>query len=80
MKHTISILCNDTPGVLNRISSLFSRRGLLKLFIRPVFGPYILTIKRLLSTIVLINIEPSVSFLNLRSKRPSAILASLPVG
>ena len=27
MKHTISILCEDTPGVLNRISSLFSRRG-----------------------------------------------------
>ncbi|HEB10497.1 MAG TPA: acetolactate synthase small subunit, partial [Spirochaetales bacterium] len=27
MKHTISILCKDTPGVLNRISSLFSRRG-----------------------------------------------------
>ena len=27
MKHTISILCEDKPGVLNRISSLFSRRG-----------------------------------------------------
>jgi len=27
MKHTISILCNDTPGVLTRISGLFSRRG-----------------------------------------------------
>jgi acetolactate synthase-1/3 small subunit len=26
-KHTISILCNDTPGVLTRISGLFSRRG-----------------------------------------------------
>ena len=27
MHHTISILCDDTPGVLTRISSLFSRRG-----------------------------------------------------
>jgi acetolactate synthase-1/3 small subunit len=27
MRHTISILCDDTPGVLTRISSLFSRRG-----------------------------------------------------
>jgi len=26
-KHTISILCNDTPGVLARIAGLFSRRG-----------------------------------------------------
>ncbi len=26
-KHTISILCDDTPGVLTRISGLFSRRG-----------------------------------------------------
>ena len=25
--HTISILCHDTPGVLTRISGLFSRRG-----------------------------------------------------
>lgn len=25
--HTISILCSDTPGVLTRISGLFSRRG-----------------------------------------------------
>ena len=25
--HTISILCHDTPGVLARISGLFSRRG-----------------------------------------------------
>ena len=27
MKHTISILCDDTPGVMTRISGLFSRRG-----------------------------------------------------
>lgn len=27
MKHTISILCEDTPGVMTRISGLFSRRG-----------------------------------------------------
>lgn len=27
MKHTISILCDDVPGVMTRISSLFSRRG-----------------------------------------------------
>ncbi len=27
MHHTISILCDDTPGVLTRISALFSRRG-----------------------------------------------------
>jgi len=27
MRHTISILTDDTPGVLTRISSLFSRRG-----------------------------------------------------
>lgn len=27
MKHTISILCDDTPGVITRISGLFSRRG-----------------------------------------------------
>ena len=27
MRNTISILCDDTPGVLTRISSLFSRRG-----------------------------------------------------
>jgi len=27
MKHTISILCDDTPGVMTRISALFSRRG-----------------------------------------------------
>jgi acetolactate synthase-1/3 small subunit len=27
MQHTISILCDDTPGVLTRISGLFSRRG-----------------------------------------------------
>ncbi len=27
MKHTISILCDDIPGVMTRISGLFSRRG-----------------------------------------------------
>jgi len=27
MRHTISILCDDTPGVMTRISGLFSRRG-----------------------------------------------------
>ena len=27
MKHTISILCDDVPGVMTRISGLFSRRG-----------------------------------------------------
>jgi len=27
MKHTISILCDDTPGVMTRVSGLFSRRG-----------------------------------------------------
>lgn len=27
MKHTISVLCDDTPGVMTRISGLFSRRG-----------------------------------------------------
>lgn len=27
MKHTISILCDDHPGVMTRISGLFSRRG-----------------------------------------------------
>ena len=27
MTHTISILCDDTPGVMTRISGLFSRRG-----------------------------------------------------
>lgn len=27
MKHTMSILCDDTPGVMTRISGLFSRRG-----------------------------------------------------
>jgi len=27
MKHTISIICDDTPGVMTRISGLFSRRG-----------------------------------------------------
>jgi len=27
MKHTISILTDDTPGVMTRISGLFSRRG-----------------------------------------------------
>ncbi|MDC7124632.1 MAG: acetolactate synthase small subunit [Spirochaetales bacterium] len=27
MKHTISILCDDKPGVMTRISGLFSRRG-----------------------------------------------------
>jgi acetolactate synthase I/III small subunit len=27
MKHTISILCDDTPGVMTRISGLFSSRG-----------------------------------------------------
>ncbi len=27
MKHTISILCDDTPGVMTRISGLFARRG-----------------------------------------------------
>ncbi len=27
MKHTISILCDDTPGTMTRISGLFSRRG-----------------------------------------------------
>lgn len=27
MKHTISILCDDVPGVMARISGLFSRRG-----------------------------------------------------
>ncbi len=26
-KHTISILCDDVPGVMTRISGLFSRRG-----------------------------------------------------
>ncbi len=26
-RHTISILCDDVPGVLTRISGLFSRRG-----------------------------------------------------
>jgi len=27
MRHTISILCDDTPGVMTRVSGLFSRRG-----------------------------------------------------
>lgn len=27
MNHTISILCDDQPGVMTRISGLFSRRG-----------------------------------------------------
>ncbi|TFG58946.1 MAG: acetolactate synthase small subunit [Spirochaetales bacterium] len=27
MRHTISVLCDDTPGVMTRISGLFSRRG-----------------------------------------------------
>ncbi len=27
MKHTISILCDDTPGVMTKVSGLFSRRG-----------------------------------------------------
>lgn len=27
MKHTISILCDNEPGVMTRISGLFSRRG-----------------------------------------------------
>ncbi len=27
MKHTISILCDDIPGVMTRVSGLFSRRG-----------------------------------------------------
>ncbi len=27
MRHTISILCDDKPGVMTRISGLFSRRG-----------------------------------------------------
>lgn len=27
MKHTISILCDNVPGVMTRISGLFSRRG-----------------------------------------------------
>ena len=27
MKHTISVYCDDIPGVLTRISGLFSRRG-----------------------------------------------------
>ncbi len=27
MKHTISVLCDDKPGVMTRISGLFSRRG-----------------------------------------------------
>lgn len=27
MKHTISILCDNKPGVMTRISGLFSRRG-----------------------------------------------------
>jgi len=27
MKHTLSILCDDIPGVMTRISGLFSRRG-----------------------------------------------------
>ena len=27
MKHTISVLCDDVPGVMTRVSGLFSRRG-----------------------------------------------------
>jgi len=27
MRHTISVLCDDTPGVMTRISGLFSRRA-----------------------------------------------------
>ena len=27
MKHTISVLCDDIPGVMTRVSGLFSRRG-----------------------------------------------------
>jgi acetolactate synthase-1/3 small subunit len=27
MRHTISVLCDDTPGVMTRVSGLFSRRG-----------------------------------------------------